>query len=395
MPLVKVQIWKAPCEARSRNARIAEAISPARMQTRPKHASCFSNANWNVDGLEEIRDTEVRSRQLAADCAGGSRVKFEQSAQELSEEILSHLPPIEESGFPSTADLQRYRRLKADLPGLVRERDRLRLRVDDREKTSAEISTLQQAVAAIGAPEDVTAVREELSQLGEAISGLTATREDTDRTRIAAEKSERELTAQITDQAGKLKLFSTEVGRAESSVAVALERLTEATEMVPVEWREAIEGDIDSHAAALGEEFRELEESGVEGELAALADDRVLRVERERQLTAIDLKIAELSPDHCLPIVEAEAAVTRAETATRAAEKAKGAATNRLETLDAERAKRRSMEKCLAEQERLHTLHQRLTDLLGERGIQLDLMRDAERQIIGSANDILGSPLVR
>ena len=68
----------------------------------------------------------------------------------------------------------------------------------------------------------------------------------------------------------------------------------------------------------------------------------------------------------------------------------KDSASGQLDALVQEREKRRSIENTLAEHERRHTLHQRLADLLGDRGIQLDLVRDAERRIVDLANDVLG-----
>lgn len=81
--------------------------------------------------------------------------------------------------------------------------------------------------------------------------------------------------------------------------------------------------------------------------------------------------------------------VTAAELASQAADELRRTAADGLARLNRQRADRQEAEQRLATEERNHTLHDRLAGLLGDRGIQLDLVRDAERQIIELANDVL------
>ena len=123
---------------------------------------------------ESISDASGRTRVQAKERSDTARIQFDQAIAELAGEYASWVAPIEADGFPTTMDMDEIRPLKAALPGLIQGRDRLRILVEERDRTASDIATLEQAVLAVGAPEDVSAAREEVTRLQRSLAELRA-----------------------------------------------------------------------------------------------------------------------------------------------------------------------------------------------------------------------------
>ena len=122
-----------------------------------------------------------------------------------------------------------------------------------------------------------------------------------------------------------------------------------------------------------------------------MAEDRALQGGRQRQLAEAERQIEQqVPPDSRRPSAEVEQEVTTAEKVVQDAERDRDTARDELAELTRQRNQREDMRQRLADAERNHALHDRLADLLGPRGIQLDLVRRAERRIIELANETLG-----
>jgi DNA repair exonuclease SbcCD ATPase subunit len=334
---------------------------------------------------EAVRDEATRTRKQAERKASEARTGFDTALADLSEDFQRRVPGIDVDGFPTAADLNDLRRLRAGLPGQTRERDRLGKRQRDRDACAGDLATLEQAVRAVGAPSDVTAARAELSQGEQALRDLALERTQVDQARRDAEKAERDWGAQLTRLAGEITELSTQLGRAESAATAVRLRLSEAVEAVP----EPYQSDVSVAITPLAEELEQLEASSAERDFAAMAEDRTLHADRTRQLVEAEQQIARVPPGAQRPAAEVLPEVTAAERALQTADGARTAAADELATLIRHQTDRKETEQRLATEERNHTLHDRLAGLLGDRGIQLDLVRDAEGRIIELANDVL------
>lgn len=334
---------------------------------------------------EGVLEKAVTARRQAERRSADARIGFDTALTELAEDFRRRVPVIEADGFPTAEDLADLRRLRSELPRRSQERGRLGDLRRDRDACAGEIANLVQAVRAIGAPADVSAARVALAGQEEALAGLNTERTQTNQSLSDAEEAGRTLASQLPQLAGKVATLSTQVGRAENAVSAAQRGLTDAVQAVPAPYRESVPAD----NARLAEELTELETSAAERDYAAIAEDRALQAERVRQRDESERQLASVPEDARRPASEVLPEVTATEQALQGADERRRTAAEGLASLNRQRADRQEAEQRLATEERNHTLHDRLAGLLGDRGIQLDLVRDAERRIIELANDVL------
>lgn len=334
---------------------------------------------------EGVLENAAAARRQAEQRSADARIGFDAALAELTEDFRCRVPGIEGDGFSTAEDLAELRRLRSELPQRTQERERLSGLRRDRDACSTDITTLEQAVRAIGAPPDVSAARIALADQEEALAGLNTERPQTNQSLTDAEEAGRTLASQLTQLTEQVTNLSTQVGRGENAVSAARRELTDAVQAVPAPYRENAPAD----NARLAEELKELEVSSAERDYASIAEDRTLQAERVRQLDEAERQLASVPEDARRPASEVLPEVTAAELASQAADELRRTAADGLARLNRQRADRQEAEQRLATEERNHTLHDRLAGLLGDRGIQLDLVRDAERQIIELANDVL------
>jgi DNA repair exonuclease SbcCD ATPase subunit len=334
---------------------------------------------------EGVLENAATARRQAEQRSADARIGFDAALAELTDDFRGRILGIEVDGFPTAEDLADLRRLRSELPQRTKERERLGGLRGKRDACAAEIATLEQAVRAIGAPPDVSAARIALAEREKALAGLNTERTQTNQSLIAAEDAERTLASQVKQLAEQVTGLSTQVGGAENAVSAARRGLADATQAVPEPYRE----NPPAENARLAEERKELEASSAERDYAAMAEDRNLQAERVRQLDEAERQLGGVPEDARRPASEVLPELTAAEQALPAADELRSTSAERLASLNRQRAERQDAEHRLATEERNHTLHDRLAGLLGDRGIQLDLVRDAERRIIELANDIL------
>jgi DNA repair exonuclease SbcCD ATPase subunit len=334
---------------------------------------------------EGVLENAATARRQAEQRSADARIGFDVALAELTEDFRGRVPGIEFDGFPTAEDLADLRRLRSELPQRTQERERLGGLRRKRDACAGDVTTLEQAVRAVGAPPDVSAARAELSSQELALVGLNTERTQTNQSLSDAEEAERTLASQVTQLAEQVTDLSTQVGGAENAVNTARRGLADALQAVPAPYRE----NPPAENAQLAEELKELEESSAESDYAAMAEDRTLQAERMRLLDEAGRQLAGVPEDARRPASEVLPEVPAAEQALQGADELRRTAAERLDRLNRQRAERQEAELGLVTEERNHTLHDRLAGLLGDRGIQLDLVRDAERRIIELANDIL------
>jgi DNA repair protein SbcC/Rad50 len=334
------------------------------------------------------RNEAAQSGQKAEERIEAARIAYERSRCELSDVYTSRVSTICGDGFPTVADLDVCRQLKSRVKDCERERDRLGNRRQERDETAKEIATLTKAVAAVGAPPDVSVARDDLSAKELTLVGLRKEECQCKEEKKSAESAEmalRETLSTITSQLNELIAAS---GGAKVTLQNAGDELTTAIQAVPDSFGEMLDAD-DIETAVLSGELQELESSNAESEWAALSNDRALEVDRQRQMTEAELQIADLPEDARRPVTALEAEVNAASDLVSESDKRRLNAIGELERLSRQLSERRGSESRLTESEKNLALHQKLAELLGDKGIQLDLVREAERQIVHLANDVL------
>ena len=333
---------------------------------------------------ETALNEAARNRRDAVARANAARTSFDQARAELTPEVAGRVGGIDTEGFPAESDVNHARETGRQLPARTSSRNEIHDRCRNRDTTAETIRTLTQAVSAVGAPADVTEARAELTRGEKRFTDLDQERTQSEQARLNAEQAERDLVPRIRDTSVEVNRLAGEAGRADADAGNARRHYDDAVRDLPV-------GALTWDRDALADDLRQLEEANVEHDFAAMADDCVLQAERERQLAEAERQIAEqVPPDSRRPSAEVQPEVAAAEQTMLEAERIRNAVSAELAELSGRRERREEIRRRLSDAEQNHALHDRLADLLGHQGIQLDLVRHAERRIIELANVTLG-----
>jgi DNA repair exonuclease SbcCD ATPase subunit len=142
---------------------------------------------------------------------------------------------------------------------------------------------------------------------------------------------------------------------------------------------------------ALAAERDQLQASGVAARCELLRQDDERRAEWSQQLQAVETEIDGIPDDARIPSLEAERLLGEANALWDAANGARDTAVRTRDGLQSRAQQYEGLTQQLWSAERQHDLHKKLDDLLGQNGLQRELVRDAEQQIVGLANDTLQS----
>jgi DNA repair exonuclease SbcCD ATPase subunit len=140
---------------------------------------------------------------------------------------------------------------------------------------------------------------------------------------------------------------------------------------------------------ALAAERDQLQESGVAVRCELLRQDDERRAEWSQQLQAVECEIDRIPEDARVPATQAERLLGEAKALWDAANGARDRAVRTRDGLQSCAQQYEGLTQQLRSAERQHDLHKKLDDLLGQNGLQRELVRDAEQQIVGLANDTL------
>ncbi len=347
------------------------------------------------------RSAEQRHNDATRTCAecrnraAQAQRAFANTLKALGTPFVDRVAAVSNAGFPTPDDLITIRDTAEDLPNRDHAYSELRVLQGDREQTARDIRILEESVTAVGAPADVTAALADLKQIEQKLVTLRSSHSLAEDARVAAESAEsevlskqRELNLRVIQIAGAVAKEEAAIESAGSQRDAAIMTLPEMERATAITVTAEI---LRTHA----EELSQLESDKVQEQFAALADDRVLQADRERQLVQVQEQIARLPADACRPVTMVEGEVKSADAAIREREKLHDTARTQLATLVKNRDLRSETERQLREAERNQTLHERLAGLLGPEGIQLDLVRGAEERIIrGPTRSSCGSPWV-
>jgi DNA repair protein SbcC/Rad50 len=329
---------------------------------------------------EKARDTAARNRRDAVARANSARLAFDNARLELAPDLADRVGEVDSPGFPTDGEVNQARVTGQQLQTRIRTRNEVQAYCQERDNTANTIQMLTQAVAAIGAPADMTAARAELTRCEQCLGELDNDRATEQRRLLTAERADGDLAEHLRQAAAKVNQLAAALGGAQARATDA--RLTFATAVAALP-----EGATTWNASALADELQTLEAAHVERELEALAGDRVLRAEWDRNLADTERQIEEqVPPDARRPIAEVNAQVEMAERALKEAERLHRLAHEELGRLTNQRNQRERTQQQLIGAERRHALHDRLAHLLGPEGIQLELVRHAEWRIIELAN---------
>jgi DNA repair exonuclease SbcCD ATPase subunit len=208
-----------------------------------------------------------------------------------------------------------------------------------------------------------------------------------------AEQEHRRLASEVGRVKGELDEAKTEDENATEAKRKAEQRrdwlasLFLLAAQLPDAWRQ-LAADHDTAAVhALEGERTALSRSGVIDAFRKLEQDEALRTEWAEQLANVEKDINDIPRESQIPVADAERLEMEAKKADADADAARDKAKDYADDLARREKKHRELAEQIAEAERQARLHRKLDDRLGKGGLQRELVRTAEREIVRLAND--------
>jgi DNA repair protein SbcC/Rad50 len=139
----------------------------------------------------------------------------------------------------------------------------------------------------------------------------------------------------------------------------------------------------------LAQERDRLHRSRVSAQFDLLSQDDAKRAEWTKQLEQVQSDMDLIPDDVRITEKEAKQRQEQAQTASVAANAARDTAVRLRDKLKSQAEESQRLTAQVRAAEREHDLHKKLDDLLGQNGLQRELVRDAENQIVSLANETL------
>jgi DNA repair protein SbcC/Rad50 len=341
-----------------------------------------------LDLAESAKVDAGRLRQQARKARDAAELAYNRAKAKLPEEFRTRASDIAEDGFPTTADTEVFRSLSLCLEDRESRKDDYSKTQRDRAETERAIETLTTATAAVGSPRDVSLAREDLVNKGIELTDLHEQELQLMREKAAAVLSEKAYRESIDAIGSEISQLTISVGGAEVTLKNCQADLLAASDAVPVSHRAQLD-EGEAPLEALSRELQELQLAEVEREWEALANDRALIADWRSQMAEAEVQISRLPEEARRSVSELKPELTTAENAVKEMDALRLVSIEKLGSLKRQHEERAAVESRLVEAEKRLSHHKTLSDLLGDNGIQLDLVRQAEQRIVGLANDIL------
>jgi DNA repair exonuclease SbcCD ATPase subunit len=207
--------------------------------------------------------------------------------------------------------------------------------------------------------------------------------------RQLAESEAGRFAAEAAAAGGAINRLTRAQGAAETARGAAEARATAERDRLPEPWADRAGQLTDADRNRLAAELGDLERSGVEAEAQALANDRAVRALREKQVREFNKRLDQVPEDaRCAP-AEIQDRIEAAQGVEAIADQELTAARIRVESLSQQDRDRKQVAAELDEKGKGSDLHGRLAELLGRKGLQLAIVRNAEREIVELANETL------
>ncbi len=336
--------------------------------------------------LEQARSSQAEfdSVEVGAKCSRcGNAVTAEHADREradLAALVASHTAKLHTAS-------EDERRAKAEFAAAKTTRDRLQEQVSACEKLQSgyrnALAMLQQFGVA-GTPDELRAT---LAAKQAAADSHARQRESANTALSAARESWNRASTELESAVANAARATNALVLAEQAVAVGLARTEAAFAQVPAVWAGQASTMSADEWAALDCERADLEGSGVAARFQRIEEATLLRSEKERQLGTVRAQLAEIPAE--LHVTPAEARA-RAEAAAAHVAAADRARTSARQVAAAVRQRAAEFDRRTAEVATAEVAHRRLATLdrhLGKDGLQRDIVREAEAEIVRLADD--------
>jgi DNA repair exonuclease SbcCD ATPase subunit len=279
------------------------------------------------------------------------------------------------------------RRAKSEFSTAKTTRDRLQAQASDRDKLQSgyrNALAMMQQFGVAGTPGEL---RSALAEKQAAAEEHARQRESAKAVLIAANDSWELARTELASATSFASNTANASVLAEQAIAVGVAKREAAFQQLPVAWTEQAATMSADELAAFDRERAELENSGVAARFRRIEDATLLRSEKEHQLATVRTQLAEIPAKSRVSQAEAR---NRADTASAHVSAADRARTSARQTAAAVRLRAAEFDRRTAEVATAEVAHRRLSTLdrhLGKDGLQRDIVRDAEAEIVRLADD--------
>lgn len=256
----------------------------------------------------------------------------------------------------------------------VDKRDRLTALLGDQRSKSQSLADKQQSLQSLGVAADPAELRRQLSEKSTEAQRLDTQAGDQSRADLTT-LSKRSATVQADLQNSEQKRASLQ-GQEMGAIG-----------HLPPRWAGQLDALDANELKKLETELHSLTRSGIVEAHRQLEKDATERQGWQDRLADIGRQIDAIPADSRVPIVEAERMLNAAKSAAESADAVARAAEAKRDQLERDAEQFRNLVEEVKAAEIGARLHHRLDELLGKAGIQRELVRQAEREIVRLAND--------
>lgn len=230
-------------------------------------------------------------------------------------------------------------------------------------------------------------IRARLTDNEREVARLTAAEAEERGKATAADRAAKTAEADRVDADQKLVAAQTELRSARDKHVTATSTVDALVPSLTGEWTTSWAGVTAAELARLTSERDRLKGSGVEADFRALGEDAVLDAERAKQRDDARTAIVAIPEDAHIAVAAAEAAAKDARDKVEHAATALTAAKGALQALHDRQKEHEKLVAAEKQAEKDARVHAKLNRLLGADGLQRELVRSAERQIVHFADE--------
>jgi DNA repair protein SbcC/Rad50 len=268
-----------------------------------------------------------------------------------------------------------------------RERDQLDQRCRLRATVTESLSEKESLLSDLGVTADADQLRSALA--AKAIDAAEHERlaGEAESARNAAANEANRLVGEHTNTVNTLNKLDGSIRAADLAITKDQATYDGLAGRLSVDWQSKLDGldlpSVEQHDV----ERDRLAKSNVAEQFRQLEQDAIQRTGWANQLTDVAAEIAAIPADARIAVADAEDAARQADRDAAKALKARDDAVSEFSDLSRRDRDYKKLTSDIAAAERQHDLHHKLDGLLGKSGLQRELVRTAEREIVHLAND--------
>jgi DNA repair exonuclease SbcCD ATPase subunit len=275
------------------------------------------------------------------------------------------------------------------LKAATTERDRLAGEVRERDRVRDRLQLQRQNLAAHGVTADAATLRAGIEEQVRQAEALERATTDLKREQQAAETRAAEHEGNRVTHERRATALTGQLDAARTRHTRDTSRRDALLDQLPAGWRGRVPTLTPDDLAADRDDFDRLDRSGIASRFRLLSEDAARRGEWVRRRDQLRRDIEQVPDAARCAVADAEQAARDASTALTAAEAACAAARDREAQLTRDSRRRAELDEQHRTLTRDHRLHDTLAGHLGPQGLQRDLVRAAEREIVRHADRTL------